>query len=281
MITDRATRRRWPAHGAAALAVLLLAAPFRAQAPESVFQPRIGQPGKDVIWVPTPPTLVEKMLDLVEVTEGDTLVDLGSGDGRLVIAAARRGARAVGIEFNHDMVELSRQRAAREGLADRVRFIAGDLFAQDLSEATIVTMFLLPEINLALRERLLRLKPGTRLVSNTFDMGAWVPDTIAAVGGDCVVWCTALLWVVPAEVGGTWQSPQGTLALRQEFQLVSGTLTQGSAAVPLEAGRLLGDRLTLHAGAVDFVGRVGGDIIEGTATSSGATVAWVARRVAR
>ncbi len=279
MIIESTTRPPRAGRIGPLLSVVLLAVPVLAQTPPSTFEPRLGQPGKDVIWVPTPAPLVEKMLDLAKVTASDTVIDLGSGDGRLVIAAARRGARAVGIEFAPEMVAISRQRATQAGVADRVRFVEGDLFAQDLSEATVVTMFLLPELNLRLRPRLLRLRPGTRVVSNTFGLGDWVADTIAAVGGECVAWCTAQLWVVPADVRGTWRGAVGTLVLRQDFQVVSGTLTAKDAPVTISRGRLLGDRLSFSVGGVEYAGRVSGDLVEGVTTANGAPAPWTIRRV--
>src|SRR5213593_1271960 len=156
------------------------------------FEPKSGQAGKDVVWVPTPQPLVDKMLDLANVTPQDFLMDLGSGDGRTVITAAKRGATAHGIEFNPDMVELSKKNAAKEGVTDKATFVQADLFESDFSQATVITMFLLPEINLRLRPKILDLKPGTRIVSNTFTMDDWSPDETAVVSRDCVAWCTAL-----------------------------------------------------------------------------------------
>src|SRR5437762_723145 len=195
------------------LGLSLLAVSVVAQAQTSPpFTPEVGQPGKDVVWVPTPQALVDRMLDMAKVTPQDYVVDLGSGDGRTVITAARRGARAHGIEYNPDMVRLSERNAAAEGVAANATFAKADLFESDFSQATVITMFLLPEINLKLRPKILDLKPGTRIVSNTFTMGDWMPDETAMVG-DCVAWCTALYWIVPAKVAGAWQLPQGELNL--------------------------------------------------------------------
>ena len=177
--------------------------PCSAQAQEYV--PEVGQEGKDVVWVPTAQTLVDKMLDMAEVKPGDYVIDLGSGDGRTVIAAAKRGAKALGIEYNARMVELAKRNAARAGVADRATFVEGDIFASDFSEATVLTLFLLPEINLRLLPTILNMKPGTRVVSNSFDMGSWKPDQTAEVTRDCKTYCQALLWIVPAKVEGTWQ----------------------------------------------------------------------------
>jgi SAM-dependent methyltransferase len=234
------------------------------QAPAAAYEPSVGQPGKDVIWVPTPQALVDRMLDMANVTRIDYVIDLGSGDGRTVITAARRGARALGIEYNPDMVELSRQNAAKEGLADRLRFVRQDLFEADLSEATVITMFLLPGINLKLRPRLLELKPGTRIVSNTFDMGEWEPDEKAELdrnAGCHVSWCTALHWVVPAQVGGTHRVPQGELVLEQTFQMLAGTLRTEGKSVPV-TGRVRGTEVTLDAGGLAMRGVANGKRLE-------------------
>lgn len=166
-------RSRYVRQFAFCLCLLLIPVMVPAQTGQgtSQYEPSIGQDGKDVIWVPTAQVLVDKMLDLAQVGRSDYLLDLGSGDGRTVISAAKRGARARGIEYNPNMVALSRQNAAKEGVADRAEFVKADLFETDLSQATVITMFLLPEVNLRLRPRILGLKPGTRIVSNSFDMG--------------------------------------------------------------------------------------------------------------
>jgi SAM-dependent methyltransferase len=228
------------------------------------FKPTVGQPGKDVVWVPTPQSLVEKMLDLAEVTPNDYVMDLGSGDGRTVITAAKRGATAVGIEYNPDMVALSQRNAKAEGVTGKATFVKADLFETDLSKATVITMFLLPDINLRLRPKILDLKPGTRIVSNTFTMDDWEPDQRETVTEDCQSWCTALFWIVPAKVGGAWRLPQGELALKQEFQKISGTLTSGGQPVNITDATLRGDQISFTAGNVKYSGRVNGNAIEGT-----------------
>src|SRR5439155_5444587 len=161
------------------------------QTPTKPYQPEVGQPGKDVVWVPTPQALVDKMLDMAKVTPNDYVIDLGSGDGRTVITAAKRGARAHGIEYNPDMVNLSERNAVAQGVSDRATFAKADIFESDFSQATVITMFLLPEINLKLRPKILKLRPGTRIVSNTFTMEEWMPDETAVVTSECVAWCTA------------------------------------------------------------------------------------------
>ena len=242
------------------------------------FEPQVGQAGKDVVWVPTSQALVEKMLDLAKVTPQDIVYDLGSGDGRTVITAAKRGARATGIEYNPDMVELSKRNAAEAGLSpDRARFMKADLFETDFSEATVVTMFLLPDINLKLRPKILDMKPGTRIVSNTFTMEEWQADETANVTEGCSSWCTALFWIVPAKVQGTWSLPQGELALTQTFQMVSGMIRNGTNTTPISNGRLRGDQITFTAGGVNYTGRVSGNSIQGT-TSGAASGNWSATR---
>ena len=196
------------------------------------FQPQVGQDGKDVIWVPTPQALVDKMLEMAKVTPKDYLIDLGSGDGRTVITAAKRGSKALGIEYNPDMVELSKQSAIKEGVADKASFVRADLFESDFSHAQVITMFLLSSINLKLRPKILDLTPGTRIVSNTFDMSDWKPDETATLPG-CNSWCTAHLWIVPAKVAGAWTLPQGELTLNQTFQNITGTLKSGAVEMPV------------------------------------------------
>src|SRR4029450_704593 len=154
-----------------ALVVSLCAANAWAQATQKPFEPQVGQAGKDVVWVPTPQTLVDKMLDMAKVTKDDFVMDLGSGDGRTVITAAKRGARAMGVEYNPDMVALAQRNAAKEGVSDRATFVKADLFETDFSKATVITMFLLPDINIRLRPKILDMKPGTRVGSNFFTMG--------------------------------------------------------------------------------------------------------------
>jgi hypothetical protein len=262
-----------------AVCVLVVAASVfvgaQAQAPATQFEPKVGQEGKDVVWVPTPQVLVDKMLEMAHVTPQDFVMDLGSGDGRTVITAAKRGARAMGIEYNPDMVELSKRNATKEGVTDKATFLKADLYETDLSKATVITMFLLPDINLKLRPKILNLKPGTRIVSNTFTMEDWMADETARVE-NCTSWCTALFWIVPAKVAGTWKLPQGDLTLKQQYQMVSGTLKSGTSSAQITDGKLRGDQLTFTAGGVQYTGRVNGTTITGT-TASGAS--WNASRI--
>jgi len=224
------------------------------------YQPTVGQPGKDVVWVPTPQALVDKMLDMAKVTPKDYLMDLGSGDGRTVITAAKRGLHAQGIEYNPDMVALSKKNAEAAGVSNMASFAQADLFATDFSKADVITMFLLPSINMKLRPTLLDMKPGTRIVSNSFDMEDWEPDQRETVSSpECQTWCTAMLWIVPAKVEGTWQMTGGPLTLTQKFQMLSGTL--GSAAI--SSGRLNGAQIAFTAGGKKYSGTVSGNTITG------------------
>lgn len=230
------------------------------------FEPVSGQAGKDVIWVPTPEPTVEAMLKLAKLTPKDHLIDLGSGNGVTVIAAARKGATAHGVEFNPDMVELSRRRAKEAGVEGRATFSQGDLFEADLSKATVITLFLLPDINRRLRPSLLELAPGTRVVSNTFDMGDWEADE--KVSAECTTsWCNALLWVVPAKVAGTWRLGSDNLLLTQKYQVVEGSLGN----TPVTGGRLSGADITFTAGGKVYKGKVAGNTIRGEG--------WTATRV--
>src|SRR5262245_18547292 len=187
------------------------------QQPAKPYEPQVGQAGKDVVWVPTPQVLVEKMLDMAKVTPQDFVMDLGSGDGRTVITAAKRGATAMGIEYNPDMVELSKKNATAAGVTNKATFVKADLFETDLSKAQVITMFLLPSINMKLRPKILDLKPGTRIVTNSFTMEDWQADQSETVTNDCTSWCTAHLWIVPAKVEGTWQMPHGPHTPKQQF----------------------------------------------------------------
>ena len=223
------------------------------------FEPTSGQAGKDVVWVPTPQVLVDKMLSMAKVTPQDFVMDLGSGDGRTVISAAKLGATALGVEYNPEMVELSKQNAAAAGVADKATFVKADLFETDLSKASVITMFLLPQINVKLRPKILELRPGTRIVSNSFTMEDWEADQTEVVTENCTSWCTALLWIVPAKVEGTWTTSQGDLVLKQQYQKVSGTL----GGKPIADGSLRGDELKFTAGGTEYTGKVSGKTIQG------------------
>lgn len=251
-------------HGLAFLLTASIAFAHAQSSSSSTYEPSVGQDGKDVVWVPTPQIVVDTMLDMAKVTPGDYVMDLGSGDGRTVITAAKRGARAVGIEYNPDMVELSKRNAQKEGVGDRVTFMKADLFETDLTKATVITMFLLPEINLKLRPTILKLKPGTRVVSNTFNMGGWMADETETMGDDagCTTsWCTALLWIVPARVAGTYKMPGGKLTLKQEFQMLSGTLRIDGKELPV-TGKVRGEEITFAAGSREYRGKLNGKRLE-------------------
>jgi SAM-dependent methyltransferase len=248
------------------LAVLLsLSTTFAlAQAQADRVEPTSGLEGKDVVWVPTPQVTADKMLDLAKVGPKDFVMDLGSGDGRPVITAAKRGARGLGIEYNPDLVALARCLAGKEGVAKRARFVKQDLFTADLSEASVITLFLLTNLNLKLRPKLLALKPGTRIVSNTFNMGDWAPDDSAELGDDprCKSsFCSAMLWIVPAKVEGIYATPQGEVIFKQRYQKLTGTLTAEGKALPLE-GRVRGEEIRFTAGGRRYAGRVNGGALE-------------------
>jgi SAM-dependent methyltransferase len=244
-----------------ALAVLCLSTVAIAAQRSEPFTPEIGQPGKDVVWVPTPEPLVEKMLDLAKVGANDFVIDLGSGDGRNVIGAARRGARALGVEYNPDMVELSRRKATEAGVAARATFERGDMFQADISRATVMALFLLPSNLLQLRPKFLALAPGSRIVSNTFLIADWPPDASIALEEACEMWCEAHLWIVPAQVGGRWRLGDGELALTQTFQRLSGTLSVGPSSTPVN-GTLRGNEIELSSGTTSWKGRVGDGALE-------------------
>ena len=256
------------------LCLMAASAYAQAQASQKPFEPQVGQAGKDVVWVPTSQALVDKMLDMAKVTSLDYVIDLGSGDGRTVITAAKRGARALGIEYNPEMVELSRRNATAAGVGEKATFVKADLFESDLSQATVITMFLLPQINLRLRPKILDLKPGTRIVSNTFTMEEWTPDQTETIGGDCSNWCTALFWIVPAKVGGTWRLPQGELTLKQEFQMLSGSI----GSTKIADGRMRGSDISFTAGGAQYTGRVNGSSMQGTVTG-GNGASWTATKI--
>jgi SAM-dependent methyltransferase len=261
------------------LAVILLLLHGSGRMMAQQYEPTIGQKGKDVIWVPTPPNLVVAMLDVSKVTAKDIVIDLGSGDGRMVIAAAKRGARSLGVEFNPDMVRLSRANAAREGVAGNASFVQGDIFEADFSKATVLTLYLLPNINMKLRPKILAMPPGTRVVSHAFDMGDWDPDQSVKVDGR-----TAYLWIVPARVAGVWFWPAGELTLKQGHQKIAGTLKLDGQLLPIRYPKMEGNRISFAAGDTAssirvYSGRVNGSTIQGTVKiPSGPEVKWTATR---
>jgi SAM-dependent methyltransferase len=245
---------------AVVLSFAVVAAASLAQ--EKQFEPVVGQSGKDVVWVPTPFVLVEKMLDLAKVTPQDYVMDLGSGDGRNIIGAAKRGARAKGVEWNQDMVDLSKRMAREAGVADKAEFVQGDMYAADISKANVMAMFLLTENLDKLMPKFIDLRPGSRIVINGFGITGWTPDVTERAGGDCGSWCTVHLFHVPAKVGGTWQLAGGQLTIKQAFQKITGELTNGGTSTPIE-GSLNGEAITFTAGPATYTGRVNGSAMSG------------------
>ena len=252
-----------------ALAARQQAPPPQQQQQPPPFEPYSGMPGKDVVWVPTHPTVVEKMLDMAKVTPQDFVVDLGSGDGRNVIAAARRGAKAVGFEYNPDMVALSRKLAQEAGVADKATFVQGDMYEADFSQANVLALFLLTTNLDKLKDKILALKPGSRVVLNTFTVTGWEPDERAQVEGECSSWCNVLLHIVPARVAGIWRGGDLQVQLTQYFQRVSGTVVASAGKpVAIDDGRLRGERLTFSAGGTTYAGDVKGDQVSVTAVTT-------------
>lgn len=263
---------RW---GALTISLWLMGTAASAQtaATQAPYEPKVGQAGKDVVWVPTPQALIDKMLDMAKVTPQDYLIDLGSGDGRTVITAAKRGVHALGIEYNPDMVELAKRNAAEAQMTDMATFVKADIFESDYSKATVITLFLLPQLNLKLRPTILNLKPGTRIVSNSFTMDDWQPDETATVTDGCTSWCTALFWLVPAKVEGTWRLGDADLSLTQQFQKISGSL----GGTPIADGSLRGDEITFTVGTAKYTGRVTANAMKG-AVAGGSGTTWAATR---
>jgi SAM-dependent methyltransferase len=275
---------------ALALSLALVAGAASAQtapAESKEYTPQVGQSGKDVVWVPTPDALVERMLRMARVGPKDVVIDLGSGDGRTVIAAGKLGARAMGIEYNPDMVALSIKNAEKAGMGDKVKFVKADIFESDFSEATVITMYLLPSLNIKLRPKILDLRPGTRIVSHAFNMEDWQPDqTVTVEGRD------AFLWIVPAKVGGSWKlsTPAGNgeeawqLTLAQQFQRLSGGVKGGGRSFDLIDPKLTGSAVKFafvdgNGIKREFNGRVSGNRMEGTTQTQGGTqVKWTAVR---
>ena len=248
---------------------------------EREFQPQVGQSGKNVVWVPTPDDQVAEMLRLANVGSNDVVFDLGAGDGKIAIAASRLGAQAVGIEYDEKMARLAQCMVEAEGAGRRARIVQGDIFKEDFSRATVVTMYLLPELNLCLRHRLLAMRPGTRVASHQFMMEEWQPDVRSPRG-------SAFLWIVPARVAGEWtlesesRSPTA-LRLTQHFQAVAGEFIEGDRVHPISDATLLGDRLRFvvaddRGGTRRFEGTVQGDEIVGEFSRGDDVVKTRARR---
>ncbi len=243
---------------------------------EKTYKPTVGQSGKDVVWVPTPDELVRRMLTMAKVTAQDYVVDLGAGDGKIAIAAAKPpfGATSLGIEYNPDMVKLANCMVQVEGVPSKTKIIQGDIFKEDFTKANVITMYLLPELNLCVRHRILGMKPGTRVTSHQFTMGDWEADETAEIE-----YRTAYLWIVPARVGGTWalKDASGTtfnVNLNQTFQKVTGEVTAGAAKQPLVGATLRGEDLRFafndDKGVTrTFTGKVNGTQVAGTLRSAG------------
>jgi SAM-dependent methyltransferase len=259
---------------------LLIAAPAAAQK----FEPQVGQAGKDVIWVPSPDDIVDRMLTMAQVTPNDLVIDLGSGDGKIAIAAAKKfGARAMGIEYNPEMVKLSQANSQAAGVATKATFRNADIFATDFSQATVITMYLLPGLNMKLRPQLLGMKPGTRIASHSFSMEDWEADEISSVDGR-----RAYFWVVPANVQGGWSLDAGgqkvEMTLEQMFQKIHGTVGIGVLQAGLREPKLRGFLISfayVDAAGVrrDFNGRVNGGKMEGSfRDEKGAEGRWTATK---
>jgi SAM-dependent methyltransferase len=249
---------------------------------EKQYRPSTGQPGKDVVWVPTNDGLVTRMLDMAKVSSSDLVYDLGAGDGKIAIAAAKQfGARAIGVEYNADMANLAQCFVRAEGLTQKVKVIQGDIFETDFSDATVVTLYLLPELNLRLRPTILAMKPGTRVVSHSFLMGDWQPDE-SSVSEDGA----AYLWIVPAQVAGKWTFKQQggkdtfSLQLEQNFQKLSGHV--GASGEEISQGEMKGTQLSLIFSEGDvhtrLKGTVAGNRIEAQVTRNNSTATYIGMR---
>ena len=262
--------------------LLLIATTAFAQTPatQEKFEPKSGQPGKDVVWVPSPPEMVNKMMEMAKVSPSDFVIDLGSGDGRNIIAAAKIGARALGVEYNPDMVALSRRLAQAAGVAEKAQFVEADMYEYDISKATVMALFLLPVNMNRLAPKFFNLAPGSRIVANTFGIDGWEPDARVTLPptSECESWCEALLWIVPAKIAGTWAMPNGSMTLTQEYQAVQGTVTIGGKAQTVVMGRLKGEELTFTADGLVYKGFAKGNTITGTVTTPKGEIPWTATR---
>jgi hypothetical protein len=252
-----------------AVAISVVAFAFNAsaqQAGKKPYEPVPGQAGKDSVWVPTPIATLEKMYDLAKLTPKDFVMDLGSGDGRAIIVAAKRGTPGLGIEWNPDLIALSNKLAAEAGVSQLAKFQRGDMFAADLSKATVLGLFMLPEQLRKLTPKFLAMRPGSRISMNGFTIPEWTPDVTERATGDCGSWCTAHLYIVPAPVAGNWRLGETDLTLSQKFQIVTGTLAAGSRSTPVENGKLNGADISFTIGGSRYAGRVDGNTMSGTMT---------------
>ncbi len=240
------------------------AATAQTATPQKPYEPRVGQPGRDAVWVPTTEAMVEKMLDHAKVTPQDFVMDLGSGDGRMIIAAAKRGARGLGVEFTPELVEFSKKRAAEAGVADKAQFVQGDMYEADISKATVLALFLLPSNIEKLVPKFLELPPGSRIVANTYWVTDWTPDDTQTLDGECGSWCTSHLFIIPARVQGTWTLGKGQMILTQQYQMVEGTFTPANGTPVPVKGRLRGGAISLTVGTTEYDGMVTNGTIEAT-----------------
>ena len=247
----------------------LFAACSQAQSGKPDFQPQVGQEGKDVIWVPTPQALVDKMLDIAKVTPKDYVIDLGSGDGRTVITAAKRGIKALGIEYNPDMVELSKRNAAKEGVSDRASFMKADLFETDFSQAHRDHHVLVARYQHQAAAENSRFKARNADCFQFLHHGRLEGDDTVVVKNGCASYCTAHLWIVPAKVEGTWQLGDGELTLKQTYQMISGSLNAAATPCSSPTASSTAIRSAFNAGGSVYTGRVSGNGMEGTISSGG------------
>jgi hypothetical protein len=231
--------------------------------PEEEYEPKPGRRGKDVEWVPCSLVVMNRMFEVAGVTSDDYLIDLGSGDGRMVIGAAKLGAQALGIEFDPRVIALARKNAEKEGISDRATFREGDFYETDLSMATVIALFLRKDINIALRPKILNMRPGSRVISNIFDMGEWQADEIVEVEDEDYYFKnhTVYFWIVPAQAGGVWTFPRGELRLEQNFQMITGELTSGNTTSPV-IGKMTGDMIFFVAEGVQYKGHVTENLME-------------------
>jgi hypothetical protein len=266
------------------ISALAPAAWAQSSSTEAAYVPQRGQPGKDVMWIPTPEGLIDKMLEVARVGPDDLVFDLGAGDGIIAITAAgRHGARAVGIEYNPQLADFARRKVREAGLNGKVRIITGDIFKEDFSAATVVTLYLYPDLNMRLRPTILAMKPGTRVVSHAFTMGDWEPDETVSHQS-----ARAFYWTVPAQVEGEWtlnglDSGPVKLSLRQSFQQIGGIATIQGVNQPLVGARLRGDELSFKISLPDrqlasFTGRVSARAITGSFNTPSANLTVEARR---
>jgi hypothetical protein len=247
---------------AIALSVVAFAFNASAQQGKKPYEPVPGQPGKDSVWVPTPFITLEKMYDLAKLMPKDFVMDLGSGDGRAIIVAAKRGAPGLGIEWNQDLIDLSNKLAAQAGVSHLAKFQRGDMFAADISKASVLGLFMLPDQLAKLTPKFLAMKPGSRITVNGFGIPNWPIDQTEKATGDCGSWCTAHLYIVPAPVAGTWRLGDAELELVQSFQNLTGTLTVSGKSTPIN-GKLNGEEIAFATDDTQYAGQVAGNTMSG------------------